>query len=152
ARIELTYYRPKTLALTEHDPRLTWSVVSLAGGGAVAFLGAAQGPKIHVYGTARGTIELQAKFRDTVVARYRALLLPLKAIRCRANILRGPSRDAKPKVTTDNILAHVAVANRFLRQLGLSLVFDATIVSGWLPDTNATAISRSPTASMSLDI
>ncbi len=152
ARIELTYYRPKTVLRSEDDPLLTWSVVSLAGGGAVAFLGAAHGTKINVYGTAQGEVELQARFRNTVVARYRALVLPLKEIRCRANILNGPKRDAKPKVTTDNILAHVAAANRFLRQLGLSLVFDSTIVTAWFPDTDTTAISASPTASMSLDI
>lgn len=69
ARIEYTSYQPGTLAFADYDDRLTWNVVSVAGGGAVAFLksdgtsaATDSGKKVMVYGTAAGEIRLVVQF------------------------------------------------------------------------------------------
>jgi len=123
ARIEVTFYRPNTLAFTPNDPRLEWTVRPIAGG-AVSFIGPPHGLGVMVYGTAAGEVALDLKFRGELMATYRALVLPIKRIPCRINILNGPSATSRPRVTPANAQDHLDIANRFLRQLALELVLD----------------------------
>lgn len=124
ARIEFTYYRPDTLAFTDNDPRLVWSVVSVAGGGNASFVGPAVGLKVMVYGTSPGEVRLEVRFRGELFATYRALVMRVKQTPCRFNILNGPDAASTPRSTPANILDHLAITNRFLRQMGLELVLD----------------------------
>ena len=124
AQIEYTYYRPNTLAFTDHDDRLAWSALSIAGGASVEFLGPPHGTKILVYGKTAGEVRLECRFRGALFATYRALVAPLKQIPCRFNILNGPPR-SQPRSTPADIQDHLAIANRFLRQLALELVLDS---------------------------
>jgi hypothetical protein len=123
ARIEVTFYRPNTLAFTANDPRLVWSVRAIAGG-AVSFRGPPNGLKVMVYGTAPGEVALELRFRGELMATYRALVMRVKKIPCRCNILNGPSATSQPRATPANIADHLSIANRFLRQIGLELVLD----------------------------
>ncbi len=127
ARIEFTYYRPNTLAFTNNDRRLVWSAVSVAGGGAVRFVGQPRGLKVLVYGTHAGEVRLEVRFRGAVLATYRALVLPVKQIPCRFNILNGPHRSSTPRSTPADIVNHLAIANRFLRQAGIELILDTDL-------------------------
>ncbi|MEJ7712147.1 MAG: hypothetical protein WKF84_20375 [Pyrinomonadaceae bacterium] len=124
ARIEYTYYRPNTLAFVDNDARLEWSIVSVAGGGAASFLGPAQGLKVMVYGTAPGEVRLEMRFRGALFATYRALVMTVKQIPCRFNILNGPNAASQPRSTPANVQDHLAITNRYLRQMGLELVLD----------------------------
>lgn len=123
AKIEFTYYRPSTLNFTDNDPRLVWSIVSV-GGGAASFVGQPHGLKVLVHGTTAGEIRLEVRFRGALFATYRAIVLPLKQIPCRINILNGPTAGSRPRATPTDAQNHLLLANRFLRQIGLELVLD----------------------------
>ncbi|OKY76434.1 MAG: hypothetical protein BM485_04145 [Desulfobulbaceae bacterium DB1] len=128
ARIEFTYYHPGSLNFTDDDPRLEWSVVSVAGGGAVDFVGRPRGRRVLVYGTHEGEVRLEVRFQGALFAQYRALVRSIRQIPFRANILNGPGRSSQPRATPDNVRAHLDIVNRILRQAALELV----------PDTNTT--------------
>ena len=123
ARIEVTFYRPNTLAFTANDPRLVWTVRPIAGG-AVNFLGPPQGLNVMVYGTAAGEVALEVRFRGELMATFRALVMNVKQILCRCNILNGPSATSQPRATPADVADHLSIANRFFRQIGLALVLD----------------------------
>jgi hypothetical protein len=124
ARIEFTWYRPGTLAFADDDARLQWTAVGV-GGGAVAFHGRQNGTKVMVYGTARGEVILYVWFRGTPIGRYRALVLPVRSITCRFNILNGPSLlNSTPRSTPADIVNHLAITNLWLRPLGVQLQLD----------------------------
>jgi len=123
ARIEVTFYRPDTLKFTDTDPRLVWSVRPIAGG-AVSFLGAPNGLKVWVYGTAAGEVALELRFRGELMATYRVLVMKVKQVPCRFNILNGPTANSKPRSTPADILNHLAITNRYMRQIALELVLD----------------------------
>jgi len=127
ARIECTYYRPDTLAFTDGDPRLEWSVVSVAGGGNARFFGPPQGLKVSVYGTSAGEVRLEVRFRGALMATYRALVIRVRAVVCRFNILNGPNAQSQPSATPAEILLHLEIANRYLYQAGLQLVLDTNV-------------------------
>lgn len=131
ARIEFSYYHPGTLNFTDDDPRLEWSAVPISGG-AVEFLPPARGKKVMVYGTAEGEVRLEVRFQGALFATYRALVLPVRQIRYRANILNGPNAASQPRATPDHVRDHIAIANRFLRQMAIELVPDdnATVTHG----------------------
>ena len=152
ARLEFTFLQPSTLAFTDDDPRLTWSIESLDGKGAVEFVGPKAGLKVLVFGTAAGEVRLNVSFVGKVVAQYRALVSAVKQIPCRFNILKDQNDLTKPRSTPANILDHLAIANRFLRQLALELVLDqdtsvkdgavATSVLGIFTITVATGVTK----------
>jgi hypothetical protein len=123
ARIEVTFYRPNTLAFTPNDTRLEWTARPIAGG-AVSFLGPAHGLNVMVYGTAAGEVALEVRFRGELMATFRALVMRVKQIACRFNILNGPNATSRPRATPANVLDHLNIANRFLRQIALELVLD----------------------------
>ncbi len=123
ARLEFTYYAPETLAFDDDDKRLEWRVVS-TGGGDAAFLGAACGTKVMVYGTQPGAVRFEVYFRGTRFATYRALVDRPRQVPCRVNLLIGRTRSIRPRVNPDDTRGHIFLANRYLRQLGLELVFD----------------------------
>ncbi|MEW6505932.1 MAG: hypothetical protein AB1457_18425, partial [Chloroflexota bacterium] len=131
ARIEFSYYHPETLRFTDVDPRLEWTAVPISGG-AVQFLPPARGRKVMVYGTAEGEVRLEVRFQGALFATYRALVLPVRQIRYRANILNGPNTASQPRSTPDNVRDHIAIANRFLRHMAIELVPDdnATVTHG----------------------
>lgn len=132
ARIEYTHYVPASLAFTDNDPRLEWTVVSVAGGGNASFLGPARGRKVRVFGTAAGEVRFEVRFKGALFATYRALVDNLRRIPCRCNIINGTTADSTPRVTPADIKNHVDIANRFLRQLALELTLDtnATVTNG----------------------
>lgn len=129
ARIEYTWYKPKSLNFTDDDRRLEWRAVPVAGG-AVAFFGPARGRKVMVYGTAPGEVRLEVRFKGALFATYRALVQNIRQVPCRCNILNGvtgmgkPIKDATPRVTPADVKNHIEVSNRFMRQLGLQLTLD----------------------------
>jgi hypothetical protein len=123
ACIEHTFYRPRTMNLTVDDDRLEWSVRSIAGGGAADFVGDPLGTRIHVYGTHEGEIALECRMDGALVATYRALVLPLRDITCRFNILNGPGA-SQPRSGPTDIEEQLAIANIILRQACVQLVLD----------------------------
>jgi hypothetical protein len=123
ARIELTYFRPGTLAFTDNDPRLEWTVTPIGAGNA-AFLGPARGAKVMVFGTAAGEVRLECRFKGALFAVYRALVQNVRRIPCRINILNGNTTDSIPRASPADAKNHLDIANRFLRQLGLELTLD----------------------------
>ncbi|HEY3065779.1 MAG TPA: hypothetical protein VGL09_08305 [Methylomirabilota bacterium] len=127
ARIEYTWYRPASLNFTDNDARLEWTAVSVAGGATVGFVGPATGTKVLVYGKTAGEVRLEVRFRGALFAVYRALVRPMKRIACRFNILNGPNAASTPASTPADVLNHLAIANRFLRQIALELVLDTNV-------------------------
>jgi len=124
AIIEYSYFWPPSVAFTDNDPRLVWSAVPISGG-AVAFLnGVKTGRKVLVYGTTKGEVRLEVRFRGALVASYRALVGAVKKIPCRFNILNGPSAASQPRSTPNDVNDHLSIANVWLYQLGLQLVLD----------------------------
>jgi hypothetical protein len=143
SRIEYTFYQPRTLNFTDNDDRLEWSVVSVAGGASVAFLGPQRGLKVFVYGTAEGEVRLEVRYRGILLGTYRALVAPLKEVPCRFNILNGPNFE--PRSRPADIQDHLAIANRFLRQMAIELVLDTdpTVTDGAVA-TDVQGIFRIP--------
>jgi hypothetical protein len=124
AILELSYYQPGTLSFADNDERLTWTVVPLTAGAAVAFVGPARGRKVLVYGTAAGEVRLEVRMRGALVTSYRALVGRIKQIPCRFNILNGPNAASQPRSTPADVQAHLTITNRFLRPAGIELVLD----------------------------
>jgi hypothetical protein len=124
ARIEVTYYRPGELNFALDDARLVWSQQSVSGGAQVAFVGQPRGRRVFVYGTRAGQVRLEVRFEGALVAQYRAIVREIRTLRCRFNILNGPNAASQPTARPQDILRHVALANLFLRQIGLELVRD----------------------------
>jgi hypothetical protein len=123
AIIEYTYYWPSTMNFTDHDARLEWTGVPVTGG-AVAFLnGVKTGRKISVYGTSRGEVRLECRYKGALVSTYRALVAPVRQIPCRFTVLNG-GPGATPRSTPANINDHLSIANVWLYQLGLQLILD----------------------------
>jgi hypothetical protein len=145
SRIELTYFRPGTLAFTDGDPRLEWTVVSIAAGGNAAFLGPARGAKVMVFGTAVGEVRLECRFNGALFATYRALVRNIRQIPCRINILNGNTADSRPRASPADAKNHLDIANRSLRQLALELTLDTNpATSGGAQATAIPGIFRIP--------
>jgi hypothetical protein len=140
ARIEFTYYSAKIHKFQDDDSRLKWTSVAVSGG-AVKFFGPACGRKILVYGTAAGEVRLECRFQGNLMGEYRALVGALKQIPCRFNILKGPLSWWQPRATPENVRDHLAIANRFLRQIALELTLDTnTSTSDGAQPTNIPGI------------
>ena len=146
ARIEYTWYYPNTLRLTDDDRRLVWE--KMGGDGEVAFIklnrNAANGTencglKVGVYGTRDGEVTLGVRFRGALVGKYHAIVGPNYRLPCRINILIGtpgapPNQNAyRPSATPAHCAAHLKVASRILRQMGITLAPD--------PDDTANAVA-----------
>jgi len=123
ARIEFTYYTPKTLNFEKDPDRLQWDYDSLEGG-QVEFLGKKEGLKVFVYGKAEGQVRLNVYFNGVKFASYRALVRHLQKIECRVNIINGPTVKTSPRAKPSHVKNHIEIANRFLRQIALELVMD----------------------------
>ena len=110
----------------------------ITAGAAVSFVGQPRGLKVLVHGTSPGEVRLEVRFRGALFATYRALVLPIKNITCRFNILNGPTAASQPRSTPADVQNHLTIANRYLRQMALqlSLDTDATRTNG----ATATAI------------
>ncbi|MGI8789158.1 MAG: hypothetical protein ACR2HG_15575, partial [Pyrinomonadaceae bacterium] len=93
-------------------------------GGAVSFVGPPNGLKVLVHGTAAGEVRLEVRFRGALFATYRALVLLLKKVTCRFNILNGPTAASQPRATPADVQNHLFIANRYLRQIALELSLD----------------------------
>ena len=131
AKIEFTYYVPNTMNFTDDDTRLEWSATALAGGATVSFLNTdgtvsatGHGRRVMVYGTRAGEILLRVRFNGAQYATYRALVLNLKRVPCRVNILNGTTNNSTPRAAPNDVRNHINIANRFLRQLGVELALD----------------------------
>lgn len=130
--VEFTFFQPASLAFTDTDPRLEWRVVSLDGTGNAQFLrpdGSAAatttGRKIMVFGTAEGEVRLECRFQGALFATYRALTRRIRQVACRFTILNGTTAASIPRAGPADVVNHLAIANRLLRQLALELVLDA---------------------------
>lgn len=124
ARIEVTYCCPGELNFTHNDERLVWSQQPVSGGAQVAFVGQPRGRRVFVYGTRAGQVRLEVRFEGALLAQYRAIVREIRTLPCRFNILNGPNAASQPSARPQDILRHVAVANLFLRQIGLELTRD----------------------------
>jgi len=134
ARIQFTRYAPSSMRFGDDDQRLKWDYVSLDEQGAVQFFGddnKDRGLKVKVYGTNEGEVELRVRYcpgdggQERYVGWYRALVKRIRKIPYRVNILEGPNRSDKPRCDADDILAHIKIANTFLRQMAVELTADA---------------------------
>ncbi len=134
ARIQFTRYAPLSMRFGDDDQRLQWDYVSLDGQGVVQFFGddnKDRGLKVKVYGTHEGEVELRVRYcpgdggQERYVGWYRALVKRIRKIPYRVNILDGPNRSDKPRCDADDILAHIKIANTFLRQMAVELTADA---------------------------
>jgi hypothetical protein len=123
ARIQLSYVQPGNWTFSGADT-VEWKAKTLSGAPGITFVGPAEGKQVLVYGTGTGEALLEVYLRDAVVASYRALVDKVRQIPCRFNILNGSTANARPRSTPADVQAHVAIANRFLRQLALELVLD----------------------------
>lgn len=129
AKFHVTYARPKSLDLE----KLRWEVHSL-GGGRAEFHGGNTGEDVYLRGTRNGQILLEAKLEGARVASIRATVMEIKKIKCRFTIVNGPKGSttlAGPK----DIVKHLAIANRILRQAGIWFVLDTdkTVSDGAKP-------------------
>ncbi len=149
ARFKITYYRPRTYGFIDNDPRLRWTVVSLADGGQARFHGASTGMKIALHGVTRGVVGLECRFEGALVATYRVLVEPLIYLPCRVTILNGSPNPAhtsrRPRFTPGQIQNHLDHANKFLWQIGVLLRPHADNTVGWLPP-GASAANVAPVA------
>ncbi|MEO6800581.1 MAG: LysM domain-containing protein [Rhodanobacter sp.] len=156
ARLEYSFYVPAGLAFTDNDARLEWSVVSVAGGGAAAFFGAASGRKVMVFGTAAGEVRFEVRFKGALFATYRALVSNLRRLPCRCNIHNGNTPDSVPRATPADVKNHIDIANRFMRQLGLELTLDTnpTVTHGarltGIPGIFRLSVARGQTRNLSI--
>jgi hypothetical protein len=125
ARIEVTFYQPRTLKFTADDARLEWKTASLDGKGKVAFVGGNKGLRVHLYGKAAGEVELKLMFNGAIAATYRALVKPIRRIPCRVTLLDG-GKGYRAVSGPKSVLGHVRIANRFLRQAGVQLSLDSS--------------------------
>lgn len=127
ARIRFSFVQPNTWNFTDNDPRLTWKVVPVAGSPAVSFVGKPEGREVLVYGTAPGEVCLEVRLKDALVSTFRALVDSVRKVPCRFNIVRGRAAAARPRSTPLDVIQHVEIANRILRQLGIELAMDTNI-------------------------
>jgi hypothetical protein len=128
AQIQLSYVQPGNWTFAGADT-VEWKATTISGSPGITFVGPAEGRQVLVYGTGVGEVLLEARLRDAVVATYRALVDKVRQIPCRFNILNGATANARPRSTPADVQTHVAIANRFLRQIGLELVFDTNITT-----------------------
>jgi hypothetical protein len=113
---------------------LRWRIVSLDGRGRAAIHGSNKGRDVHVRGIRSGEILLEVLLDGARVASIRALVRPLKRIKCRFNIINGPKGTAT-RAGPKDIVKHLAIANRYLRQAGIlfELDTDETVSDGAKP-------------------
>jgi hypothetical protein len=127
ALIRFSFVQPNTWNFTDHDPRLAWTVVPVAGSPAVSFVGPPQGREVLLYGTAPGEVRLEVRLGDALVSTFRALVDRVRKVPCRFNIVNGISPSARPRSTPLDVLQHVNIANCILRQIGIELAMDTNI-------------------------
>lgn len=141
ARIEYTWYYPRSMNFRDDDDRLTWKVTAVSGTPSVKFLGKAKGTKVKVYGTGsnEGSVLLEVWYKELKLAVYRALVQKIKKVRCRFNIFRNmDSNDPNdsPASNAASIGNYVKILNCLLRQAGLELELDDSqeiglVMTGW---------------------
>jgi len=119
ARYHVTYARPLTLNLD----RLRWKVHSISGGGRAEVFGSNKGGQVYVRGIASGEILIEVTLDGARVAAIRARVMRIKKIKCRFTIVNGPRGSGTLSGPSD-IVKHLAIANRFLRQAGIWFVLD----------------------------
>ncbi len=127
AKIQFTWYYPKSMNFEKAGSDLTWEAQALSGSPTVKFVGKAEGLKIMCYGTGanEGTVLLKLKYKDTEVAQYRALVRKPKQIKSRFTLLKVKNRKAdSPTSKASDIKKHIAVTNALLWQVGLELALD----------------------------
>lgn len=122
ARIEVNYFEPQDIKLTDTDARLQWKI---SGVGGAEILGSDKGMGIYVYGSKEGEIKLTLTFLGAEVAIYRALVLKEKIIKCRANLFDGGA-GFKTDSSDADVIKHIAVANIILRQSGVKIELDSS--------------------------
>lgn len=133
ARIEFSWCYPKDLKFTDDDERLEWKVTPAHA--PVKFLGKPNGTKVKVYATDATVDEvvLEVYLKGAKVGTYRALIKKSKKVPCRFNILKNKdSNDANdsPASGPAQILQHLAMVNRILRQCGLELELHTSRATG----------------------
>jgi hypothetical protein len=89
------------------------------------------GRSTRVYGTADGRIKLSVYVRSAngghiggALATYEALVVPLREIPYRVQLLHGQTAGVGTNSSAENVTNHIAMANDYLRQLGVKLVPD----------------------------
>ena len=131
AIIKCSWFCPSGMEFKKGDKRLEWTA---RGTPPVKFYDqdgfpGKYGTEIGVYatGNAEGEVVLEAKFNNVVLTRYRLLAKKIKKIPCRFNILKvtGNAADS-PKCTAADLIKHMAITNRYLRQAGVELSLDAS--------------------------
>ncbi len=115
----VTYVRPRTLNLD----RLRWKVHSISGGGRAVIFGGNKGDQVFVRGISSGEILIEVTLDGARVAAIRARVMRIKKIKCRFTIVNGPKGSGTLSGPSD-IVKHLAIANRILRQAGIWFVLD----------------------------
>ena len=115
----VTYARPMTLNLD----KLRWKIHSISGGGRAEVFGSNKGDQVYVRGIASGEILIEVTLDGARVAAIRARVMRIKTIKCRFTIVNGPRGSGTLSGPSD-IVKHLAIANRFLRQAGIWFVLD----------------------------
>lgn len=137
AIIQVTCFKPlSVLDFRADDARLAWEYDSIKGG-EIEFVSDPKGLRTLVRGVKKGEVILKVKYQNVVMARYRALVRPIKKIPCRFNLLWSDTvdprvvsevdnelrRKEKEGITPSKIRKMVAVANRYLRQMAVQMVY-----------------------------
>jgi hypothetical protein len=124
AIIRITKYTPSTLALTDDDPRVEWTITPA--GSAKFFKGskpeANKGAQVMVYGVTAGEILIEADYGWDNKAQFRAIVVELKQVKTRVNRILCDSLGPKPVLA--DIKKQIRIANIYLRQVGVKLVPD----------------------------
>ncbi len=115
----VTYARPLTLNLD----RLRWKVHSISSGGRAEIFGSNKGDQVFVRGISSGEILIEVTLDGARVAAIRARVMRIKQIKCRFTIINGPRGSGTLSGPSD-IVKHLAIANRILRQAGIWFVLD----------------------------
>lgn len=132
ATVAITHWRSAHGVLPLNE--ITWHQV--AGSGAVRF-----SPNercdvrghVKVHGTRQGEVTLQARHNGVALTVYRAMVEPIVKLACRVTMLYHPTTGRGRKIflgpwsSPANVRQHIAIANVYLRQLGVELVLDPDV-------------------------
>lgn len=92
------------------------------------------GGSVYVYGTTKGRIRLEVRrkgqAKEKALEAYEAFVVENKNLPFRIHLCYSTKDDIKTSAEDTHVEAHIAVANIYLRQVGITLVADANEKAG----------------------